>query len=205
MSRSGIWAIWFGKGLATAVLGPLAVFVTYKATNDSTVFNIDMYKEFIFKLLGIRLKRHIFGKEVIINDPAYTEDAVKLKHINEDIEAYNKEHRLKKWPNFINVFFKYQPDHEIERISNELEAVIEDLSNTKNKFILHNINQYPVLSPKAHTRPFERKWLNILAALIVPLGTVLYLRMWSFRLRLYRDLKVVTQVNNDIIMRTKEM
>ena len=205
MSRSGIWAIWFGKGLATAVLGPLAVFVTYKATNDSTVFNIDMYKEFIFKLLGIRLKRHIFGKEVIINDPAYTEDAVKLKHINEDIEANNKEHRLKKWPNFINVFFKYQPDHEIERISNELEAVIEDLSNTKNKYILHNINQYPVLSPKAHTRPFERKWLNILAALIVPLGTVLYLRMWSFRLRLYRDLKVVTQVNNDIIMRTKEM
>ena len=205
MSRSGIWAIWFGKGLATAVLGPLAVFVTYKATNDSTVFNIDMYKEFIFKLLGIRLKRHIFGKEVIINDPAYTEDAVKLKHINEDIEAYNKEYRLKKWPNFINVFFKYQPDHEIERISNELEAVIEDLSNTKNKYILHNINQYPVLSPKAHTRPFERKWLNILAALIVPLGTVLYLRMWSFRLRLYRDLKVVTQVNNDIIMRTKEM
>lgn len=205
MSRSGIWAIWFGKGLATAVLGPLAVFVTYKATNDSTVFNIDMYKEFIFKLLGIRIKRHIFGKEVIINDPAYTEDAVKLKHINEDIKAYNKEHRLKKWPNFINVFFKYQPDHEIERISNELEAVIEDLSNTKNKYILHNINQYPVLSPKAHTRPFERKWLNILAALIVPLGTVLYLRMWSFRLRLYRDLKVVTQVNNDIIMRTKEM
>lgn len=205
MSRSGIWAIWFGKGLATAVLGPLAVFVTYKATNDSTVFNIDMYKEFIFKLLGIRLKRHIFGKEVIINDPAYTEDAVKLKHINEDIKAYNKEHRLKKWPNFINVFFQYQPDHEIERISNELEAVIEDLSNTKNKYILHNINQYPVLSPKAHTRPFERKWLNILAALIVPLGTVLYLRMWSFRLRLYRDLKVVTQVNNDIIMRTKEM
>ena len=205
MSRSGIWAIWFGKGLATAVLGPLAVFVTYKATNDSTVFNIDMYKEFIFKLLGIRLKRHIFGKEVIINDPAYTEDAVKLKHINEDIKAYNKEHRLKKWPNFINVFFKYQPDHEIERISNELEAVIEDLSNTKNKYILYNINQYPVLSPKAHTRPFERKWLNILAALIVPLGTVLYLRMWSFRLRLYRDLKVVTQVNNDIIMRTKEM
>ena len=79
------------------------------------------------------------------------------------------------------------------------------MSNIKNKYILHNINQYPVLSPKAHTRPFERKWLNILAALIVPLGTVLYLRMWSFRLRLYRDLKVVTQVNNYIIMRTKEM
>lgn len=205
MSRSGIWAIWFGKGLASAVLGPLAVFVTYKATNDSTVFNIDMYKEFIFKLLGIRLKRHIFGKEVIINDPAYTEDAVKLKHINEDIEAYNKEHRLKKWPNFINVFFKYQPDNEIERISDELENVIEDLTNTRNKVILHNLNLYPILATKAHTRPFERQWLNILAAIIVPVGIVLYLRMWRFRIRLYRDLNTIKQSNANIISQIKEM
>lgn len=46
MSRSGMWAIWFGKGLAPAVLTPLAIFVTYKATNDSSVFNMDVYKEF---------------------------------------------------------------------------------------------------------------------------------------------------------------
>ena len=29
------------------------------------------------------------------------------------------------------MFFKYRPDHEIERINNELERVIEDLSNSK--------------------------------------------------------------------------
>ena len=69
MSRSGMWAIWFGKGLAPAVLTPLAIFVTYKATNDSSVFNMDVYKEFFMKLLGLRQKRHYFGKEVIITDP----------------------------------------------------------------------------------------------------------------------------------------
>jgi lipopolysaccharide export system permease protein len=52
MSRSGMWAIWFGKGLAPAVLTPLAIFVTYKATNDSSVFNMDVYKEFFMKLLS---------------------------------------------------------------------------------------------------------------------------------------------------------
>lgn len=62
MSRSGMWAIWFGKGLAPAVLTPLAIFVTYKATNDSSVFNMDVYKEFFMKLLGLRQKRHYFGK-----------------------------------------------------------------------------------------------------------------------------------------------
>ena len=205
MSRMGIWAIWFGKGLSTAVLGPLAVFVTYKAANDSAVFNMDAYKEFFTRLLGIRQKRHIASKEVIIHDPEYHTDIEKLERINEDITLYNQEHRLVRLPNFINTFFKYQPDHEVERISNELEAIIEDLSNTRNKFILHDINQYPVLSTKAHTRPFERKWLNITAAIIFPLGIVLYLRMWRFRLRLYRDLKVIKQTSATINSRIKEM
>lgn len=204
MSRSGMWAIWFGKGLAPAVLTPLAIFVTYKATNDSSVFNMDVYKEFFMKLLGLRQKRHYFGKEVIITDPDYQADAEKLERINQDITLYNKEHKLVHLPNVINVFFKYEPDHEIERINAELEEVIEDLTNTANKYILHDMNQYPVLSVKTHTRPFERKWLNIIAAIIFPVGTLLYLRMWRFRLRLFRDLKVISQTNTDIIQRIRE-
>ena len=204
MSRSGMWAIWFGKGLAPAVLTPLAIFVTYKATNDSSVFNMDVYKEFFMKLLGLRQKRHYFGKEVIITDPDYQTDAEKLERINQDITLYNKVHKLVHLPNFINVFFKYEPDHEIERINAELEEVIEDLTNTANKYILHDMNQYPVLSVKTHTRPFERKWLNIIAAIIFPVGTLLYLRMWRFRLRLFRDLKVISQTNTDIIQRIRE-
>ena len=204
MSRSGMWAIWFGKGLAPAVLTPLAIFVTYKATNDSSVFNMDVYKEFFLKLLGLRQKRHYFGKEVIITDPDYQADAEKLERINQDITLYNKEHKLVHLPNVINVFFKYEPDHEIERINAELEEVIEDLTNTANKYILHDMSQYPVLSVKAHTRPFELKWLNIIAAIIFPVGTLLYLRMWRFRLRLFRDLKVISQTNTDILHRIKE-
>ena len=205
MSRQGSWAIWFGKGLAPAVLAPIAVFVTYKATHDSTVFNMELYKNFFMKLLGLRIKRHIFGKEVIIEDPKYREDAASLEKLNGDIAIYNKVHELKKLPNFINVFFKYQPDHEIERISEELEKVIEDLSNTKNRVILHNLNLYPILATKAHTRPFEQKWLNIVAAIIVPVGIVLYLRMWRFRLRLYRDLNVIRQSNANIISQINKM
>ena len=107
MSRSGMWAIWFGKGLAPAVLTPLAIFVTYKATNDSSVFNMDVYKEFFMKLLGLRQKRHYFGKEVIITDPDYQADAEKLERINQDITLYNKEHKLVHLPNVINVFLQY--------------------------------------------------------------------------------------------------
>ena len=160
---------------------------------------------FFMKLLGLRIKRHVFGKEVIIEEPKYAEDAQRLEKLNSDIYIYNKVHELKKLPNFINVFFKYQPDNEIERISNELENVIEDLTNTKNKVILHNLNLYPILATKAHTRPLERQWLNILAAIIVPVGIALYLRMWRFRIRLYRDLNTIRQSNANIISQIKEM
>lgn len=198
MARGDMWTVEFGKGLAPAVLIPLAGFVTYKANRDSMVFNIDQWKAVIMKALGWRTKRHVYGKEVIIEDPNYLEDRQLLLNMNDDIRRYAEEHRLKSLPNVVQTFFKYQPDHEVERISNELEKVIDDLTNTRDKVLLNELNSYPVLAVKAHTRPFERKWLNIVSAIIIPLGLFFYLRMWRFRIRLLRDLKQIVQTNDAV-------
>lgn len=198
MARGDMWTVEFGKGLAPAVLVPLAGFVTYKANRDSMVFNIDQWKAVIMKALGWRTKRHVGGKEVIIEDPNYIEDRQSLLNMNTDIRRYAEEHRLKSLPNVVQTFFRYQPDHEVERISNELEGVIEDLTNTRDRALLSELNNYPVLAVKAHTRPFERKWLNIVSAIIIPLGLFFYLRMWRFRIRLLRDLKQIVQTNDAV-------
>ncbi|WP_273414245.1 LptF/LptG family permease [Prevotella aurantiaca] len=205
MSRQGDWAVWFGRGLSPAILIPTAIFITYKANKDSAVFNIDMYRNLAMRILGLRIKRSISSKEVIINAPKYAVDATMLKEMNADIVAYVQKSNLKSPPNFIRTFFKYQPDHEIEQLSNNLETIIDDLSNTRNKLILSELNKYPVLITKAHTRPFEYKWLNITAAIILPVGLFLYFRMWGFRLRLYRDLKIIKQTNDNIIEESEKI
>ncbi len=205
MSRGGMWAIWFGKGLATAVLAPTAVFITYKANNDSAVFNLDAYIDLGMRILGMRRKRSIMGKEVIINDPDYANDRLELARLSREVTDYAHEHNLKSPPNIIKVFFKYQPDHEIERISEELEGVIDDLSNTKDRMVLSLLNHYPIVAEKAHTRPFERRWLNTLMAILVPLGAFFYIRMWSFRLRLLKDLRVIKQTNEKMTSRIEEI
>ena len=205
MARGGMWTIWFGKTIALAVLTPLAVFFTYKANNDSVVFNIDFYRNLFMKLLGLRIKRAVYRKDVIINDPYYAADAEKLAQINTEIDAYVREHNLLLAPNVVKVFFKYTPDHVIEELNEQIEALIEDLSNTKDKVILGCLNDYPFMAVKAHTRPFERKWLNVTAAIIVPVGLFLYLRMWRFRLRLLHDLKVVKDTNDAVIRRITEL
>ncbi len=163
MARGGMWEIWFGKGLSTAVLTPIAIFFTYKANNDSAVFNIDAWRNTIFRMLGLRLKRSIQHKEVIINHPDYAKDAETLQAITREVEAYAQHHKLKYPPNVIKVFFRYHPDNKIARISDALEPVIEDLANTRDRKILSELNHYPILAVKAHTRPFERKWMNNVA------------------------------------------
>ena len=205
MARIGVWTVWFGKGLAPAVLIPVAAFFTYKANNDSVVFNMDAYRTFFRRLLGLRQKRHVFGKEVIISDPDYQADATALNRISQEVASYARDHSLLRMPNPVKVFFRYEPDHEIERISDEMEAVIDDLSNTRDKFVLTELNHYPVVSVKAHTRPFERRWMNIVAAIVVPVGLFLYFRMWKFRLRLHYDLRVIGETNRKIVDRIAEM
>ena len=201
MARDDNWTVWFGKMLGTAVLSPIAIFFTYKANNDSVVFNIDLYKSLVMRMLGLRQKRPSIGKEVIINDPNYAQDAITLKQITNDIGQYTQEHRLGDWPNPIKVFFRPGDDQAISHISDRLEEVIEDLSNTRDKVILNEVNTYPILATHAHTRPFRRKWLNVATGLIVPVGIFFYIRMLRFRLRLYRDLKVIDKANKAITKR----
>lgn len=205
MARGGMWAIWFGNALAPAVLVPMAVFFTYKATNDSVVFNVDLYTDIFRRFFGLRVKRPIYSKEVVINDPDYAADLERLESITNEIHLYSQSHRLKHAPNWIKVFFRYEPDHKIEAINEELETVIEDLSNSRDRTIVNHLSAYPIMSVKAHTRPFERRWLNIVSAVIAPFGLVLYLRMWRYRLRLWRDLRTVKAENDIIIGRIKAL
>jgi len=201
MARDDQWTVWFGMSVSTAVLTPLAIFFTYKANNDSVVFNIDMYKQVLMRMLGLRHKRHIYRKEVIIEDPNYAADSDHLLRINKDIETYSEEHKLLHLPNPIDVFFHSGDDQTIEKIVNELEETIEDLANTKDPQILSYLNHYPIVATHAHTRPFRQKWLNTITGLILPLGLFFYLRMCRFRLRLRKDLNTIVETNKMVISR----
>ena len=201
MARDDQWTVWYGMTISTVVLAPIACFFTYKANNDSVVFNIDMYKQVLMRILGLRTHRHIYRKEVIIEDPIYALDSYHLLQISEQIKQYSEEHKLLHLPNPIHVFFRPGDDQTIEKIVGQLEDVIDDLANTKDAQILGYLNHYPVVATHAHTRPFRRKWLNIISGLILPLGIFFYCRMCRFRLRLRKDLNRILETNQWVLER----
>lgn len=50
MVESGIMIVWKGMWLSAFILTPIGIFLTYKAANDSALFDIDVYKKAIGRL-----------------------------------------------------------------------------------------------------------------------------------------------------------
>ena len=205
MARADEWTVWFGKLLGTVVLSPIAIFFTYKANKDSSVFNVDLYMMLLKRVLGLRGKRHIMRKEVIIEDPKYLMDAHMLRNVEQEIVHYQQQHNLLHWPSPVKVFFRPGDDNAIEHLVSVLEVAIEDLSATRNRYVLMKINQYPIIPATAHTRPFRRRWLNALTGLLLPLGVFFYFRMLRFRFRLYQDLQLIKRINVKLVPRIEEL
>lgn len=199
MARDGNINMVLGMWISTMVIAPFSVFFTYKANKDSVVFNIDAYKHFFVRLFGLRTSRHIFRKEVIIDEPRLDKLPAEIETLISACKAYNEKTKLLRAPSYVNIFFHHVPDRVAEQIDEQMERIVEELSNSRNRVVLEVLNRYPILYTHAHTSPFDKKWANVVAGLFVPLGIVLWFRIWRFRLRLYRDMRVIVRTSEQLL------
>ena len=196
MARDGKVDMVLGMWISSMVVAPFGVFFTYKANKDSVVFNIDAYRHFFARLFGLRSNRHIFRKEVIIEEPRIEVMLSNLSRLKELCVTYNQKAHLLIAPNYVRTFFRYTPDTAVEDINALMEETIEELSNSKDRKVLAMLNSFPIIYTHAHTSPFHNKSLNVAAGIIFPIGLVLWFRIWRFRLRLQRDLRVIVRTSD---------
>ncbi len=198
MARDGKWIVWMGMWTSTAVLAPLGAFLTYKSNKDSVVFNADVYLAWIRKVIGIRGVRHFYRKEVIINVPDYAGLPGRLDILTEECRSYLRENKLLKAPNYVKLWTTDRKDDHIEIINEQLEGMLEELSNTTSYTLLDTLKNYPIIPSNAHKRPFHRYGLNLALGIIFPAGLFFYFRIWAFRIRLYKDLEKIIRTNDQV-------
>lgn len=203
-AKVGAWTIGSGVWLSTFVLLATGIFLTYKANSDSVVFNIEGYRNFFMNLLGLRPSRKLNRKEVIINDPDYTTLPQRLNALNDYCLECRMTMHLRRIPNYIHIFFRPGQDKHAAQLSDRLESIIEEIHNSRDNVLLMYINEYPIINPSAHTRPFDSKRLNMAFGIFFPLGLLLYLRIWLYRLRLRLDIHKIQNTNTLIIERIKK-
>ena len=204
VAKSGEMNIVLGTWMSTIILAPLGGFLTYKSNKDSVVFNIDVYIAFFRKLFGIRVSRHIFKKEVIIHTPDYQSITARLETVRTECGDYAATHKLLGPPNYYRIFTNNTPDNAISSISLQIENIVEELSNSSDGVLLNMMNNLPFLSVKAHKSLFDNRWLNLVCGLIVPVGLLLWLNIWRYRVRLDKDLRTIITTVNDMQERIRQ-
>ena len=198
MARDGKWIIWMGVWLSSSILAPLGFFLTYKSNNDSVVLNADAYISWFKRIVGIRSVRHLARKEVIIHDPDYSRISDELNALTARCRAYVNTRPLRKIPNYFKLWMSVGEDNEMKAINEQLESLVEEMSNSKSVTMLTALNNYPIIAVTAHVRPFHIYWLNLLAGVIVPVGLFFYFRIWAFRIRLSKDMERIIKNNAEI-------
>ena len=201
MVKESEWYTWFGCLISTMVLTPLGVIFTYQSNKDSTIFNMDAYKLFFRKLLGLRDTRNITLKEVIIEDPDYTADYKKLEEISHECRELSSKFRPNKLPNPVKIFFSEDVETPIEKLSDKLDALVEEMGNSKNRKVIQLLNEFPIIMASELRSPFKKCWINILAIILFPIGIILYLRSCKFHRQVSRDLIKIRNNSRTIMER----
>ncbi len=191
MAKTGTWNIASGVWLSSAVLLPIGLFLINRANKDSVVFNIEGYRNLLYRLLGLRAHRRLNPKEVIIDNPDYPALAEELKCLVDECNAYVQTNSLRRMPNYVRLFFHYSEDKTVIELNERLEQLVEKLHNSRDHVIIGHLNELPILVPDAHTRPFRSARLNVATGIFLPLGIFFFLRIWRYRLRLWYDMQQI--------------
>lgn len=140
MARDGKVEVWMGIWLSSAVLLPLGVFFTYKAMNDSAVFDIDAYKNFFRRLTG-KMKRELEVKEFTMTEVDPERAIAMLRRLQEACLQLRKAYRGMNFGRRLYYLVKKFPERDDAQIV--LNDTVDYLANTRRKQIISAVNMYP--------------------------------------------------------------
>ena len=173
MARDGKLEVWQGIWLSTFVLLPLGIFFTYKAVNDSAVFNKDAYVNFFRKLFGTAETRKLQMKELIMDDVDTDVALNKIEHLNDICQKFLD--RYARRQNYIQYWTEGFDRHQIHTISAELEQLVDYLSNSSKKVIILKLMELPIMRHLWLYQPSDYRWLSWIFIILFPIGIPLYI------------------------------
>lgn len=173
MARDGHWLVWAGIWLSTFILAPLGIYVTWKAMNDSAVFDADRYKAFFTKALGLKAERMVRYKEVIINEISLPEALERLRLLAESARGFNERYT---GPQGYRAYWMQGYDKAaISGLSAQLEQTVEYLTDCRNPLAVNKLMDYPVVRDLWIYNPRRPLVLSRVLMWLVPLGAVIWL------------------------------
>lgn len=191
------WEVWQGMWLSSGVLLALGIFLTYKAINDSAVFNKDAYMNFFRKIIGRAETRKVEYKEVLIDEAMPDEIITRVQSLDSlcsTIATTIGEGRQ----SFIAYWTRGYDRALIRRLHDEVEAFVERAQNCRSALLVTKLMDYPILRNLYLYSPCPNKQVGWAVMWLLPLTLPLYLvGLWEQK-QLRRELGAVRHTNKEI-------
>lgn len=197
MARDGRWFVWEGVWLSTFILAPLGILVTYKAMNDSAVFDGEKYKLFLRKLLGLRSDRKVSYKEVILNDislPVAIEMLNGLKAEARRIISVCSE-KISYSAYFSNTSLL----DDAVRLGRDTDTTVDYLTDCRNPLAVNKLMDMPVVRTLWIYSPASTPKIAATLKWFFPFGLPVYLFGLHARKKMKEELERVSSISSSII------
>lgn len=202
MAREGRLDVWEGMWLSSAVLLPLGIFFTYKAVNDSAVFNRDAYANFFRRLLGVNEIRNVQMKEVIMDEVVVTDALAMLQSLADACSAFTA--RYARTMSYVQYWMQGINSDETGALVEQIEGAVEYMSNSRDKIIINKLMDYPIVRQLWFHQPSSSKWMSYTAMILFPIGLPVYLIGMHCRKRLLKDVAAAANVTHEILTQLKK-
>lgn len=177
LARDGRWPVELGVWLSTLVLTPLGVFFTWKAMNDSAVFDGDRYKAFFRRMFGLRADRFVPLKEVVIHEIDSARWRRMLCFVADESRRILEDIRPER--NLLRSYYRYFAEGfnvgEIHDLAGRLNRTVEYMSDSRDKALVVKLSEFPVFRVLWVYRPCPWRWLGYVAVCLVPVSVPLWL------------------------------
>ncbi|SUB89978.1 lipopolysaccharide ABC transporter permease LptF [Porphyromonas macacae] len=201
MAKSGDLETWQGMWLSTAVLMPIGIFLTYKASRDSSTLNMDSWVIWLKKLMGYRTPRRVSFKDLIVQpaDPAIS--IAKAGTVKKMAQQLLESPLIKS--RMFALWKLGRDNHLLKPFVVELEGTIEYLRDSTNALVVLKLMDFPVMSKILSRWIPENKIWGIVLMLFLPLSVPLTFYLAHRRYLIKKDLEtVVTQ--SDLLLEILE-
>ena len=205
MLRNESIPIWLGMWLSNIVLFPVGIFLAYKANQDSSALNVEVYVIFFRKLFGFRGVRKVEYQELIIEEADYKAGALAvaqaLKHTEALLQGSLFSGRI--W----SIWTRGAEQKQLATLSKELDDITESLRHTPSRLLVSKLCDLPLLPTRLSPfLPEEPRWGRILGALL-PISLPFGLFLSRVRTHLRADLRtthtVLLQIADEVAAANK--
>lgn len=197
LARDGRWVVWQGIWLSSAVLLPLGIFLTKKAVNDSAVFNPDAWLNFLRRVTGLHQTRILAAKEVIINEVNTTEALTLIGNLKDTCQQF-----LDRYPGRQRYIDYWQQGYDkvaIKALSEEVDRVVDYLSNSRDQMVLNKAMDYPVIRQLLTYHPVSNRGIGSVMAALFPIGLPLWLIGLRHQSNLKRDVRLTIRTCDQLV------